>query len=204
VSATITAPQSEPSEIVRAAADGRWEHDRLLDRLRGELPLLWAWTRKEYSVRYRQSVLGIAWSVVQPLATLAIFGGVMAKILHVSTNGVPYVSFAWSGLVPWTFTSAVMLITAQSLINAMPVAGKVYFPREIVPLAQVCAFAIDLLIGTAILVVIVAVQGIGISYHIVALVPIFAVLIIWVSAAATLVATVTVFLRDHLGLPTPA
>jgi ABC-type polysaccharide/polyol phosphate export permease len=117
-------------------------------------------------------------------------------VLDVSTDGVPYVSFAWAGLVPWTFASAVMLITAQSLLNAMPVAGKVYFPREVVPLAQVCAFAIDLLIGTAILIVIVVVQGIGVSGYLVGLVPIFVVLVVWVAAAATMVASLTVFLRD--------
>jgi lipopolysaccharide transport system permease protein len=185
-----------PAARVRSAAAGRWEHDRLRDRIRLAMPLLLAWSRKEYSVRYRQSLLGLAWSVVQPLAILAIFGGIMARVLHVSHDGLPYISFAYAGLVAWTFVSSVLLITAQSLIAASPVLGKVYFPREVVPLAQVFAFAIDLVIGTAILLVILRVQGISWSIHLIALLPIYLVLITWVATVSVLSATLTVFIRD--------
>jgi lipopolysaccharide transport system permease protein len=164
--------------------------------MRSEWPLLLAWTRKEYSVRYRQSLLGLAWSLVQPVATLAIFGSIMAGVLKVSSDGLPYISFAYAGLVPWTFVSSVFLISAQSLLNANATLGKVYVPREVVPLAQVLAFAVDLGIGTALLIVIALAQGIGVSVTIVALVPIYLVLVCWVAAIATIVATLTVFIRD--------
>jgi lipopolysaccharide transport system permease protein len=182
--------------VVRTAVDGRWEHDGVARRIRVALPLLAAWTKKEYNIRYRQSLLGIAWSVVQPLAILAIFGGIMAGVLHVSSDGKPYVSFAWAGLVPWTFVSSVLVLTVQSLIGAMPVAGKVYFPREVVPLAQVCAFAIDLLIGTAILIVIVLAQGLGLSLTVLSLIPIDIVIIAWVAAFAMFTSALAVFIRD--------
>lgn len=182
--------------MVRTAVDGRWEHDGVARRIRVALPLLAAWTKKEYNIRYRQSLLGIAWSVVQPLAILAIFGGIMAGVLHVSSDGKPYVSFAWAGLVPWTFVSSVLVLTVQSLIGAMPVAGKVYFPREVVPLAQVCAFAIDLLIGTAILIVIVLAQGLGLSLTVLSLIPIDIVIIAWVAAFAMFTSALAVFIRD--------
>src|SRR5579862_886383 len=140
MSSAVPVDSGTSSVVVRMAVDGRWEHDRLDRRIRGALPLLRAWTRKEYNVRYRQSLLGLAWSVLQPLAILAIFGGIMSGVLHVGSDGVPYVSFAWAGLVPWTFVASVLAMMVQSLITAMPIAGKVYFPREIVPLAQVCAY----------------------------------------------------------------
>ncbi len=196
MSEAVDLASKDGAGAVRTAADGRWEHDRIGRRVRLALPLLAAWAKKEYNIRYRQSLLGIAWSVIQPLAILAIFGGIMAGVLHVSSDGKPYISFAWAGLVPWTFVSSVLLITVQSLIGAMPVAGKVYFPREIVPLAQVCAFAIDLLIGTSILIVIVLAQGLGLSVTIFALVPVDLMIIAWVAAFATFSATVAVFIRD--------
>jgi lipopolysaccharide transport system permease protein len=192
----LAAEPTDRSAIVRTAADGQWQHDRFDHRIRLALPLLAAWTKKEYNIRYRQSVLGLAWSVIQPLAILAIFGGIMSGVLHVSSDGLPYISFAWAGLVPWTFVSSVLGLSVQSLILAMPIAGKVYFPREVVPLAQVCAFAIDLAIGTAILVVIVLSQGVGLSWTIVALVLIDAVIAAWVGAFAVFAATVAVFIRD--------
>lgn len=182
--------------LERAAVDGHWEHESLVTRVRNELPLLVVWTEREFRVRYRQSGLGILWSVVQPLATLAIYGVVMSKVLHVGSQGYPYIAFAYSGLVPWTFTSSGISAGIPSLMNTGGVVGKVYFPREVVPLSVVGASMIDLVIGTTIFVVILLIEGVTLSVHLVAIIPIFAVLILWVAPLAVLGALWTVFVRD--------
>lgn len=186
----------------RGAVDGRWEHEGLLTRLRGEVPLLLAWTRKEYVARYRQSALGITWSVVQPLAILAGYGFVLGGVLKVSSDGLPYIAFAYAGLAPWSFLASTLALTTGSLMGASSMVGKVYFPREVVPLAQVLTFAIDLVIATALLFVIMLIQGIGISITILGLLPVYAVLLLLASAVGIFLATITVFVRDvRYGVP---
>lgn len=189
-------PGSPSSLPARAAEDGRWVGDSLGRRLLSELPLLAAWTRKEYRARYRQSALGIGWSVAQPLATLAAFGFVFGSVLRVSSEGLPYVSFAYAGLVPWSFFSTAVLFGTTSLMNASAVVTKAYFPREVIPLAFVATCSIDLGIASLLLFVIMWFQGIGFSYTLVALIPAYAVLVVLAGALATLFGTLTVFVRD--------
>jgi lipopolysaccharide transport system permease protein len=181
---------------VRTAVDGRWEHDPLFRRIRLQLPLLAVWTRREFRVRYRQSALGVTWSVVQPLATLAIFGVILRSVLHVSSEGYPYISFAYAGLVPWTFALNGIGTAVPSVMNAAPVAGKVYFPREVIPIATVGVSAIDLAISIVLFAVILGVQGVGYSYHLVAIIPILVVLTIVVLGIGIFLGVLTVFLRD--------
>jgi lipopolysaccharide transport system permease protein len=185
-----------PATSVRTAVDGRWEHDPLLMRIRLQLPLLAVWTRREFRVRYRQSALGVTWSILQPLATLAIFGAILKGVLHVSSEGYPYISFAYAGLVPWTFALNGIGTAVPSVMNAAQVAGKVYFPREVIPIATVGVSAIDLAISTVLFAVILGVQGVGYTYHLLAIIPIFVVLAILVLGLGILGGVVTVFLRD--------
>jgi lipopolysaccharide transport system permease protein len=185
-----------PVAGVRSAADGRWEHDPLLWRVRLQLPLLVVWTRRVFRVRYRQSALGVMWSVIQPVATLAIFGVILRGVLHVSSEGYPYISFAWAGLAPWTFASVGIGNAVSSILNESQLAGKVYFPREVIPIATIGASAIDLVISTALLAVLLAIQGIGFSYHLLAIIPIYALLLVVVLGLGILGGVLTVFLRD--------
>lgn len=180
----------------RSAADGKWEHDPLTTRLRSGLPLLGIWGRREFRIRYRQSALGFLWSIVQPAAMLAVFGFVMARVLKVGSEGYPYISFVYVGLVPWTFVATSLSTGFGSLVSATPILGKVYFPREIIPLAVVAASAVDLLIGTGLLVVVLVVQGVGLSVTLVAVIPVYVVLALWVGAVTVLGAVITVFIRD--------
>jgi len=192
----VGVPSSASQPSVRAAVAGRWEHDPLLRRVVRQLPLLRVWTRREFRVRYRQSALGVTWSVVQPLATLAIFGVILRTVLHVSSEGYPYISFAYAGLVPWTFALNGIGTSVTSVMNAGQVAGKVYFPREVIPIATVGVSAIDLCISSVLFFVILAIQGVGFTYHLLAMIPIFLVLLVIVTGIGVLLGVLTVFLRD--------
>jgi lipopolysaccharide transport system permease protein len=193
---------SDHPVVLREARDGRWGHEPLGRRLRATGPLLLAWTRKEYSVRYRQNALGIGWSILQPLALLLIFGVILSRALHAKSDGQPYTSYAYCGLVAWTFVSTSLLASCQALLNASGIVNKVYFPREIVPLAQVTAYSIDLVINTIVLVGLTWFQGRPPTYRLIALVPIYLMVFFWTAAVAVFVAVVTVFVRDlRYGLP---
>lgn len=174
----------------------------LLGRLKSEVPLLLVWTGREYNVRYKQSALGLWWGIVSPLAMLAVFGFLASGVLDIETGNLPYLSFAFSGLVAWTFVASAISQAVPSILAAAPIVTRVYFPREVIPLAVVCASVLDLGITTALLFGLAALQGILPSLTALALIPIYGVLALWVGVLAVLGAALTVFVRDlKHGLP---
>lgn len=117
---------------------------RLLYRYRD---LLWLWTAREVRVRYQQSLLGMAWAVIQPLSLTLIFTLVFSRIVRIETGGIPYPVFAYAALVPWTFFATALGFGIPSLVNNMNLVNKIYFPREILPLASIGAAAVDFAIA---------------------------------------------------------
>ncbi|MCU1589893.1 MAG: Polysaccharide transporter permease protein [Frankiales bacterium] len=178
------------------AEGGVWRSVGARSRLRQAWPLLVVWARREFRVRYRQSALGGLWAIVQPALTLAIYGGLLHGALKVGSEGLPYLAWAWAGLALWSFMVNSLTSASSSLINSAGITGKVYFPREIVPLAPVGACSIDLLIGFCGTVVLLIVQGVGLSWHVVLLPVVLVPLFLWTAALGILMATLTVFIRD--------
>jgi lipopolysaccharide transport system permease protein len=186
-----------------SAASHRWivrtpDADQLAASTRWSTswPLLKMWAVRQIQLRYRQSVLGLSWTIVQPVAVMAIYGFVMTAFLDVSGDGLPYLCMAWSGLTVWQYVMGAVQQGTVSLRNDNWILSKIWFPREIVPLAPVLAGLIDLAAAGAILLVLVVVQGVGFSYTAVALpVPIL-VLMIWVAGLCVLTGTITIFFRD--------
>jgi lipopolysaccharide transport system permease protein len=157
--------------------------------------LLLQWARRDFRVRYRQSILGPAWSVIQPTALLAFYGVLFVQALHVRPDRGPYVLFAWCGLTTWVLFSTSLITGTSSLVVAQPLITKVYFPREVVPLASVLVSVIDLAIATLILVVLAA-ATVGLGPTLLALVPIYISLIMFTAAVTTFAATFAAFARD--------
>ena len=94
-------------------------------------------TRREIKGRYSQSLFGAAWAIAQPLATMAVFTLVFARLGQMPSGGAPYPLFAYAALVPWFFFSNSINSGTMSLVTYRNIVTKTYFPREIVPLAQV-------------------------------------------------------------------
>lgn len=113
--------------------------------------LLWLWTAREIKVRYKQSILGVAWAILQPLALTAMFTVIFSRLVEVDTGGVPYPIFAYAALVPWTFFTTSLSFGIPSLVNNLNLVTKVYFPREILPLASIGAAFLDFLVASVIL-----------------------------------------------------
>lgn len=127
-----------------------------------ELFFFLAW--RDVKVRYKQTILGVAWVVLQPLCTMAIFTFLFGKLAAIPTSGVPYPLFALSGLVPWIFFSAGVTNAAQSVVSDANLIKKVYFPRLIVPTASVSAAFIDLTLMFLLLLLLTGFYGIAPSW----------------------------------------
>ena len=121
------------------------EIDLMMSKLWTRRELLGYWTRREVSIRYKQSFLGITWAVFQPLALALVFSIVFSFIVHVPTEGIPYPLFAYTALVPWTFFANSLNAGVPSIVNQMNLVTKTDFPREILPFGTLGATFVDFL-----------------------------------------------------------
>ncbi|MBW7933516.1 MAG: ABC transporter permease [Gemmatimonadaceae bacterium] len=114
---------------------------------------------RDLRLRYRQTFLGVAWVILQPLAAAGIFAFVFGRIARVPTDGQPYVLFALAALIGWTFFSSVVTRASTSLIQNPQLVTRVYFPRLILPLAVLPAALVDLAVTLAVFAVLAVAQG---------------------------------------------
>jgi lipopolysaccharide transport system permease protein len=158
--------------------------------------LLMNLTRREVMGRYTQSLFGIGWAIAQPLATMAVFTLVFSRLGSMPSGGVPYPIFAYAALVPWFFFSNSVNSGTLSLITYRNIVTKTYFPREIVPLAQVCSRMVDLSASAGLYAILMFYYGIvpgkwGL------MLPFFFVLLVSFTVGFTLLtSSINVFYRD--------
>jgi len=129
----------------------RWFHVDLPELLRyRELLGLLVW--RDIAVRYKQSVGGVLWAVIHPVATTLIFTVIFGLVLGVSSGGAPYPLFAFCALLPWNYFARALTGSSQSLVRAGNLINKVYFPRLILPLTDLLVALVDFAIALVILV----------------------------------------------------
>jgi lipopolysaccharide transport system permease protein len=124
--------------------------------------LLWHMFVRHLRSQYKQSVLAYAWAFVNPLSQMIILTLVFSRLLAIGkgdTGGVPFSVFLFVGLVPWIFFSAALASATDSVVNASNLVTKVYFPREILPLAALLTKVVDLAVGMVILAGLMVLQG---------------------------------------------
>ena len=140
-SVEVAPPTQAPREIVYTPPRG-WLHPNL-----GELwehrELLYFLVWRDIKVRYKQSVLGVAWAVLQPLLTMAVFSIFFGVLGRMSSEGLPYPVFFYAALVPWSYFAASVRRSSDSLVGSGELISKVYFPRLILPLASVVSSLVD-------------------------------------------------------------
>jgi lipopolysaccharide transport system permease protein len=113
--------------------------------------LLYFLTWRDVKVRYKQTLFGVAWVVVQPLLSTLIFTAFLGKLARVPSDGLPYPLFVYAAILPWTFFSQAVVNSGNSLVNSAHLITKVYFPRMIIPAAAVAARLLDFAIAFVIL-----------------------------------------------------
>jgi len=128
--------------------------------------LLYFLTWRDVKVRYKQTALGAAWAILQPLFMMLIFTIFFGRLAGVASDGVPYPLFALAGLVPWTFFANSVTASSNSLVGSANLITKVYFPRLIVPAAAMLAGLVDFVLAFLLLVGLMLYYRVQLTVHI--------------------------------------
>lgn len=122
-----------------------------------ELVFFLAW--RDVKVRYKQTVLGALWAILQPVVTMIVFSLFFGRLAKVPSDGVPYPIFAYAALVPWTLFATGLTQSANSLVSSANLLRKVYFPRLVMPIASVLVGVVDFFLAFVVLVVLMVLYG---------------------------------------------
>lgn len=123
--------------------------------------LLYFWVWRNLKVRYKQTILGASWAIIQPFFTMVVFSIFFGELAGIPSEGLPYPVFAYCALVPWTYFANSVSLASNSLIENETVITKVYFPRLFAPLASVLTGLVDLAIAFLVLVIMMLFYGIS-------------------------------------------
>jgi lipopolysaccharide transport system permease protein len=123
-----------------------------------ELVYFFVW--RDIKIRYKQTVIGAAWAVLQPLLMALIFSLVFGRLAHISSEGLPYLVFSYSGLLPWMYFAASLQNATNTIVENQRVITKVYFPRLALPLASVLSGLVDFAISFVMFVALMIYYGI--------------------------------------------
>jgi homopolymeric O-antigen transport system permease protein len=171
-------------------------------RLREYSDLLYTLSAHRISVRYKQTSLGFAWALLQPVLMMVIFTAVFSVLAKMPSEGTPYALFAYTALLPWTFFNTAVSTGTNSLVTHTQLITKVYFPREILPITYLIAALFDLAIGFIVLIGLMAWYQVPLSAQAINLVPIVGLLSAWVLAVSLFLAAIQVRFRD-IGVALP-
>lgn len=182
-----------PHHLVIEAGQSERQYWRDLFQYR-ELLMFLAW--RDILVRYKQTVIGIAWAVIRPLLTMIIFTIVFGRLARLESGGVPYPILVFSALLPWQFFSSALTESSNTLIGNANLVSKVYFPRMIMPVGAVLVALVDFAISFLLLCGIMVLYGYVPSWRIFTI-PLFLCLaIVAALGPGLLVAALNVKYRD--------
>lgn len=164
--------------------------------------LLFSLSQHRVRVRYKQSALGMAWAVLQPLAMMFIYTILFSVFTRVPTAGIPYPVFVFCALLPWTFFSTAVANSAGSLTGHRELIAKVFFPREILPFTYVFAAVFDLLIASVILAGMMLYYGVAPQAQLFWVLPVLLVALVFAISLSLLFSSLQVRFRDiSLAMP---
>ncbi|MEP7076800.1 MAG: ABC transporter permease [Acidobacteriota bacterium] len=184
---------SKPLVIIEPS--GKWSALKLSD-IWHYRDLLYILTMRDIRVRYKQTVLGAAWAVIQPLFTMLIFSLFFGRLAGVPSDGVPYPLFAYAGLLPWTFFSNAISNSGNSLVGNSNLITKVYFPRLIIPIASVASGLLDFAIAFVLLVILMFYYGVGLSINLLMLPVLIGMTALFATGVGALLSALNVKYRD--------
>ena len=190
---TLTIPTDLPRTRREASKGWAWPKLRELWEYR-ELLYFFAW--RDIKVRYKQTVMGALWAIIQPFFTMVIFSLFFGRLANVPSDGVPYPVFSFTALVPWTFFANALAQASNSLVSNANMIKKIYFPRLALPIATVLAGIIDFAVAFIVLLGIMLFYGLVPTVNIIWL-PFFALLALVTSLGVSLwLAVMNVQFRD--------
>ncbi len=183
-----------PSEtIIRPSSGWQFLDIRQLWQFRDLIYfLIW----RDVKVRYKQTVLGVAWAVLQPTLMMIVFTIFFRNLASVSSGDLPYPVFVFAGLLPWTFFATGLTSGGNSVVGSEQLITKIYFPRLAVPFAAVGAALVDFAISFVLLLVLMASFGVWPGWSILLAAPVFLLIVLATAGMATLLAALNVKYRD--------
>jgi homopolymeric O-antigen transport system permease protein len=164
--------------------------------------LLYTLSAHRVKVRYKQSVLGVSWAIIQPLAMVIIVTTIFSVVARMPSEGLPYVLFVYVALLPWTYLSSALTTSTNGIVSHAHLITKVYFPREILPLTYVFAALFDFLIASTVLIALLLYYRVPLTANLIYFLPIMAILTLFIIATALVLAAVQVRFRD-VGVAVP-
>lgn len=163
-----------------------WEHRELVYFL--------AW--RDIKVRYKQTLLGASWAILQPAFGMVVFSIFFGRLGGIPSDGVPYPLWSFAGLVPWTFFSQALTQTANSMVMNQNMLRKIYFPRLAIPIATVLSTVLDLALAFVVLVALMAFYGVVPGVRALAVIPLAALAFIAALGTGLWFAALSVRYRD--------
>lgn len=147
--------------------------------------LIFFLTWRDLKVRYKQTILGVAWAIIQPVMTMVVFSIFFGGLAQVPSDGIPYPLFSIAGLLPWQLFENSMRNASKSLVANRNMVTKIYFPRVIMPLSSVLACVVDFFVALPILIVMMIIYGYHVNIYIL-LIPYYLLLTVITSLGVSL------------------
>jgi lipopolysaccharide transport system permease protein len=169
-----TLTEGQPVQYLRIEPSKGWVSLKLRE-LWVYRELLYFLTWRDIKVRYKQTVLGAAWAIIQPFMMMVVFSLFFGRLGKIPSDGVPYPIFSYTALVPWTFFATGLAMSSNSLVSSANLIKKVYFPRLVIPIATVISGVVDFLLAFVVLILMMLAYGIVPTINIVFL-PLFLIL----------------------------
>jgi ABC-type polysaccharide/polyol phosphate export systems, permease component len=188
--------------IIRPPSFLRFDLAGNLSRLIEYRDLLFTLSVHRVKVRYKQTVLGISWAILQPLSIMLLFTLIFSLIVKMPSEGAPYAAFAYTALLPWTYFSTALSNGSNGLVSNSQLITKVYFPREILPLTYVIAALFDFIIASSVMAALMIHYRISLTANAFYAVPIIFILTLFVSAISLFFSAMQVRYRD-IGVAMP-
>lgn len=193
--ATPTFDQEQPLTVIRPAEGWQLVNVRELWQFR---ELIYFLTWRDVKVRYKQTALGAAWAILQPVMMMVIFTIFFSRMAGLGTGNdqIPYSLFAYAGLLPWTFFATAITQASNSVVGSERLITKIYFPRLSIPFAAVAAAVVDFAIALTLLIVLMLWNGIMPGLGMLLAIAIFGMIALGALGVGTLLAALNVSYRD--------
>ncbi len=153
-------------------------------------------TQRDIRSRYKQSVLGIAWALLQPLAMMLVYTIVFSRIARIDTGDIPYPIFSYIALLPWTFFAGGITTGTECLTSNFNLITKIYFPREVFPISAILGKTVDLGLGMLVLIPLLVYYHINLTWYALLIVPILIVQTCLMLGITFLLSSWNLFYRD--------
>ncbi|MEQ9620299.1 MAG: ABC transporter permease [Deltaproteobacteria bacterium] len=168
----------------------------MLKRLLPYRDLLYIYIWREFNIRYRQSIIGALWAIIQPLSMMLLFTFVFTYIFKFKISGYPRPVFFYAGLLPWTFFSSSVNYSFSSLTGNYNLITKIYFPREILPLSGIAIAFLDYIVASLIFIPMLMIFKIHITLYALWIIPLLTLLFFFTTAVSLFLSSLNVYYRD--------